>query len=222
MLSDIAAWFITLFVVDPLQAEMREQLERANASTEIIQQSQQCVASQGPKLLNRAGEDPAGRSPPWSALPLAGHRRCSCWTQATRTARPLSVFCRVAMASRRRLKPLQRGNCDTNRRNAGRPFQRAFPRNSPSARAGGRATHSGARYITCCIGSMLRMAFLPRTVSTVSTKRISSTGCPPPMLTTRKVRVSTRYRSRPRRKRGYLPQAQMWLRRMIPSTRSSI
>lgn len=67
MLSDIAAWFITLFVVDPLQAEMREQLERANASTQIIQQSQQCIASQGPQLLNRAGEDPA-----WAVATVVG------------------------------------------------------------------------------------------------------------------------------------------------------
>ncbi|KQR36362.1 UNVERIFIED_ORG: hypothetical protein J2W66_004548 [Agrobacterium larrymoorei] len=67
MLSDIAAWFITLFVVDPLQAEMREQLDRANASTEIIQQSQRCVASQAPQLLNRAGEDPA-----WAIATVVG------------------------------------------------------------------------------------------------------------------------------------------------------
>ncbi|MDR6100284.1 hypothetical protein QE369_000462 [Agrobacterium larrymoorei] len=67
MLSDIAAWFITLLVVDPLQAEMREQLHRANASTEIIQQSQRCVASQAPQLLNRAGEDPA-----WAIATVVG------------------------------------------------------------------------------------------------------------------------------------------------------
>ncbi|MDQ1194851.1 hypothetical protein [Agrobacterium sp. SORGH_AS 787] len=67
MLSDIAAWFITLLVVDPLQAEMREQLDRANASTEIIQQSQRCVASQAPQLLNRAGEDPA-----WAIATVVG------------------------------------------------------------------------------------------------------------------------------------------------------
>lgn len=67
MLSDIAAWFITLFVVDPLQAEMRERLDRANASTEIIQQSQRCVASQTPQLLNRAGKDPA-----WAIATVVG------------------------------------------------------------------------------------------------------------------------------------------------------
>jgi len=67
MLSDIAVWFITLLVVDPLQAEMREQLDRANASTEIIQQSQRCVASQAPQLLNRAGEDPT-----WAIATVVG------------------------------------------------------------------------------------------------------------------------------------------------------
>lgn len=67
MLSDIAAWFITLFVIDPLQAEMREHLDRANASTEIIQQSQRCVSSQAPALLDRAGQDPA-----WAIATIAG------------------------------------------------------------------------------------------------------------------------------------------------------
>ncbi|QCJ00003.1 hypothetical protein [Agrobacterium larrymoorei] len=67
MLSDIAAWFITLFVVDPLQAQVREHLDRANASTQIIQQSQQCIASQAPQLLKRAGEQPG-----WAIATAAG------------------------------------------------------------------------------------------------------------------------------------------------------
>ncbi len=67
MFSDIVAWFITLFVVDPLQAQVQEHLARANASTELVQQSQQCVAAQAPKLLNRAGEDPA-----WAIATIAG------------------------------------------------------------------------------------------------------------------------------------------------------
>ncbi len=67
MLSDIAAWFLTLFVVDPLQAEVREHLDRANASTQLVQQSQQCVASQAPQLLKRAGEEPG-----WAIATVAG------------------------------------------------------------------------------------------------------------------------------------------------------
>ncbi len=67
MFADIVAWFVTLFVVDPLQAEVRERLDRANASTQLIQQSQQCVSAQAPKLLNRAGGDPA-----WAVATIAG------------------------------------------------------------------------------------------------------------------------------------------------------
>ncbi len=67
MFADIVAWFVTLFVVDPLQAEVRERLDQANASTQLIQQSQQCVAAQAPQLLNRAGNDPA-----WAIATIAG------------------------------------------------------------------------------------------------------------------------------------------------------
>ncbi|MBB2671510.1 UNVERIFIED_ORG: hypothetical protein GGE44_001061 [Rhizobium esperanzae] len=58
MISDIAAWLFALFVIDPLQAEMRERLDQAGAPVAALQQSQQCVASHGPRLLQRAGEEP--------------------------------------------------------------------------------------------------------------------------------------------------------------------
>lgn len=52
MIADIAAWMFTLFVVDPLQAEMRQHLERANAPVEIVQQSRQCLAAHVPRLID--------------------------------------------------------------------------------------------------------------------------------------------------------------------------
>lgn len=58
MISDIAAWLFALFVIDPLQAEMRERLEGANVPVAAIQQSRQCIASHAPRLLQRAGEEP--------------------------------------------------------------------------------------------------------------------------------------------------------------------
>ena len=68
MISDIAAWLMTLFVLNPIQAQVQEHLQNANASTEIIRQSQQCIATQGPALFKRAGDDPA-----WAVATAAGY-----------------------------------------------------------------------------------------------------------------------------------------------------
>lgn len=58
MISDIVAWLFALFVIDPLQAEIGTRLERANVPVAAIQQSRHCVESHGPRLLQRAGEEP--------------------------------------------------------------------------------------------------------------------------------------------------------------------
>ncbi|MET3857437.1 hypothetical protein [Rhizobium sp. OAE497] len=58
MISEIAAWLFALFVVDPLHAEIRERVDAANLPVQALQQSQQCVAAHGPRLLQRAGEEP--------------------------------------------------------------------------------------------------------------------------------------------------------------------
>jgi hypothetical protein len=58
MIADIAAWIFTLFVVDPLHAEMRQHIDRANVPVEIVQQSRQCLAIEGPRLIERAGNEP--------------------------------------------------------------------------------------------------------------------------------------------------------------------
>lgn len=59
MISEFAAWLFALFVIDPLQAEVRERVAQANLPMETLQQSQQCVATQGPLLLERATNDPS-------------------------------------------------------------------------------------------------------------------------------------------------------------------
>ncbi|YCI06719.1 hypothetical protein M1D34_27150 (plasmid) [Ensifer sp. D2-11] len=58
MISDIAAWLFALFVIDPLQVEMRERFDQADVPIAALQQSRQCIASHGPQLLLRAGEEP--------------------------------------------------------------------------------------------------------------------------------------------------------------------
>jgi hypothetical protein len=58
LISEIAAWLFALFVVDPLQAEIRERVDASKLPVETLQQSQQCVATHGPRLLQRAGEEP--------------------------------------------------------------------------------------------------------------------------------------------------------------------
>lgn len=58
MIADVAAWIFTLFVVDPFQAEMKSALERANLPVEVVQQSRECLATQVPRLVERAGNEP--------------------------------------------------------------------------------------------------------------------------------------------------------------------
>lgn len=57
MLSDLVSHLIAIAVVDPLQAEIQENLQQARAPVEVVQQSQACIASQGRKLLERASND---------------------------------------------------------------------------------------------------------------------------------------------------------------------
>ncbi|SIQ17376.1 hypothetical protein SAMN05880590_102411 [Rhizobium sp. RU35A] len=58
MFSDLAAWLITAFVLNPVQAELRQELQQADASVQMVQQVQQCVASEGPRLIERATGEP--------------------------------------------------------------------------------------------------------------------------------------------------------------------
>lgn len=56
-MSEFFAWIFSILVVSPLQADIAEQTRNAGATLNIIQQSQQCIASQAPKLIERAGND---------------------------------------------------------------------------------------------------------------------------------------------------------------------
>ncbi|YBV94544.1 hypothetical protein M1D80_00645 (plasmid) [Phyllobacteriaceae bacterium JZ32] len=57
MISDFTGWIFALLVVDPLQTEIQEQVERAKLPMEIVRQSQACLVTQGPRLIERAASD---------------------------------------------------------------------------------------------------------------------------------------------------------------------
>jgi hypothetical protein len=57
MISDFIGWIFAVLVVDPLQAQVQEQVERAKLPVEIVRQSQACLTSQGPQLIERAAGD---------------------------------------------------------------------------------------------------------------------------------------------------------------------
>ncbi|MFA1624854.1 hypothetical protein ACDY96_19205 [Rhizobium mongolense] len=57
MFSDFIGWIFAVLVVDPLQAQIVEQAERAKLPVEIVRQSQSCLTSQGPQLIDRAAGD---------------------------------------------------------------------------------------------------------------------------------------------------------------------
>lgn len=59
MLSDIAAWFITMAVLNPVQAEVQTRLDQVNASAQTATQVQQCITTHTPRLIERAGNDPS-------------------------------------------------------------------------------------------------------------------------------------------------------------------
>jgi hypothetical protein len=58
MISDVVAWLFAALVIDPLQVELRERFDGANLPMQALQQSQQCIASHGPRLLAQAGDRP--------------------------------------------------------------------------------------------------------------------------------------------------------------------
>lgn len=57
MFSEFIGSVVAAIVVEPLQAEINQKIEQARLPVAVIQQSKACVASQGPKLLERATSD---------------------------------------------------------------------------------------------------------------------------------------------------------------------
>lgn len=59
MFSEIAAWFITMAVLNPVQAEVQTRLEQVNASAAAATQVQQCITTHAPRLIERAANEPS-------------------------------------------------------------------------------------------------------------------------------------------------------------------
>jgi hypothetical protein len=59
MISEFVAWLFTLLVLNPLNADLRQKIDEAGLPVQAFQQSQQCITSHAPRLLERATEDPA-------------------------------------------------------------------------------------------------------------------------------------------------------------------
>lgn len=59
MISDLFASLVAFFLIDPVEAELRRRLATVNAPPSILAQAQACVADAGPKILQRATDEPA-------------------------------------------------------------------------------------------------------------------------------------------------------------------
>lgn len=58
MIGEFIASLFAGLVMQPIQSEIQQRLEEARAPVEIVRQAGDCLASTGPVLLARAGEDP--------------------------------------------------------------------------------------------------------------------------------------------------------------------
>lgn len=65
MFSEFVSSLVASVVVEPFQLEIQEKLQQARVPAAIIQQSQTCIASQAPKLLERAANEWG-----WAAMTL--------------------------------------------------------------------------------------------------------------------------------------------------------
>ncbi len=59
MISEIAAWLITIAVLNPVQAEVQTRLDQVNASAQTATQVQQCIRAHAPRLIERAANEPS-------------------------------------------------------------------------------------------------------------------------------------------------------------------
>lgn len=57
MIQDIFAWLLATFVIGPVQTELANRMQAAQAPAAIVQQVQSCVVSAAPVLVERAADD---------------------------------------------------------------------------------------------------------------------------------------------------------------------
>lgn len=58
MFHDLVAWFVAVFLLGPMQAELQGRLESARAPAAVVAQVSQCAAAAGPAIMTRATSDP--------------------------------------------------------------------------------------------------------------------------------------------------------------------
>jgi predicted secreted protein len=94
MFHDFIAWLVAVFLLGPMQAEIRQQLEAARAPTGVVQQVAECASAAAPGLLARAEADPF-----WVARAIIGS-----WVGLTtpeEVLRDAAPGCAPAMAAAR-------------------------------------------------------------------------------------------------------------------------
>lgn len=58
MIHDLFAWLLATFVIGPMQAELANKMQAAQAPAAVVQQVQACMVNGTPALVNRATSDP--------------------------------------------------------------------------------------------------------------------------------------------------------------------
>ena len=58
MFGDLLAFLVSIFLLQPLQAEMTSRLAEGRAPAAVVLQVTECAAAAAPRLVERAGADP--------------------------------------------------------------------------------------------------------------------------------------------------------------------
>lgn len=58
MIRDFFLWLLTMFVIEPFQAEWTNRLSQLGAPPAIVAELGRCATAAGPALANRAADDP--------------------------------------------------------------------------------------------------------------------------------------------------------------------
>ena len=58
MIADLIAWTLATFVITPLQAELENRLQSAQASAALVQQVQACLTGGTATLIERSADEP--------------------------------------------------------------------------------------------------------------------------------------------------------------------
>jgi hypothetical protein len=94
MFADLIAFFVAIFLVGPLEAEVTSRLEAARAPAAVVRGVADCAAAAAPALLERATSDPW-----WAVRTSLG--AWTGWTSPEAVLRDAAPGCGPAMAAAR-------------------------------------------------------------------------------------------------------------------------